>query len=77
MLKLNKEKYLQIARTQGAQAALTQLHKDTERWEYQTFEGDKGYQPEMFEDLKDVRAFSRELWELALKNGSGSAPVKS
>jgi hypothetical protein len=68
MLKIDREKYLQIARTQGAQTAITALHLDTERWEYDTFEGEKGYQPEMWKDLEQVRAFSRELWAVALKN---------
>jgi hypothetical protein len=68
VLKIDREKYLKIARSQGAQAAITQLHRDTEKWEYQTFEGLQGYQPAMFEDLNEVRDFSRELWELALSN---------
>lgn len=67
MLKLDKEKYLRIAKTEGVQVALTQLHRDTIGWENETFEGASGYQPEMFKDLMDVRAFSRELWEMDLK----------
>lgn len=70
MIKLDKEKYLQIARTQGANAAITALHRDTERLEYQTFEGEAGYQPEMFRDLNGIRAFSRELWELAIQEAA-------
>ena len=63
---LNKEKYLQIAKTESVQAALTALHRDTEHWEWDTFEGEEGYKPDQFEALKDVRAFSRELWEMAV-----------
>jgi uncharacterized protein YecA (UPF0149 family) len=66
MLKLNKEMYIQIARTQGVNAALTALHLDTERWEYEAFEGDKGWQPELWKDLNEVREFSRKLWQIAL-----------
>jgi hypothetical protein len=67
LIKFNKEKYLQIAKSESPQAALTQLHRDTERWEYQTFEGNAGYQPQMWEELREVRKFSRELWEMALQ----------
>lgn len=63
--RFSKEKYLQIAKTEGAEAALTQLHKDTIGWEIESFEGEKGYQPAMWNDLHEVRAFSRELWDLA------------
>jgi hypothetical protein len=77
VLKLDREKYLKIARTQGAQTALTQLHKDTEKWEYQTFEGQQGYQPELFTDLIEVRNFSRELWEMALATSVDSTPRNS
>jgi hypothetical protein len=70
MFKLDREKYIQIARTEGAQAALTRLHRDTERWEWDTFEGEQGWKPEQFEALREVRAFSRELWELAAANSS-------
>jgi hypothetical protein len=65
MLKIDKEKYLQIARTEGAASALTRLYRDTERWEWDTFEGDQGYKPQQWETLKDVRAFARELWDSA------------
>lgn len=66
MLKLDKEKYIQLARNRGLNAALTALHLDTERWEYEAFEGDQGWKPEMWNELNEVRKFSRELWKLAL-----------
>lgn len=69
----DKDKYIRIAKTEGVNAALTALHRDTTGWEYETFEGQAGYQPEMFKKLIDVRAFSRELWELALKAESASS----
>jgi hypothetical protein len=64
----DREKYLQILNTEGISAALTTLHKDTIGWEYQSFEGEKGYQPQMWEKLNEVREFSRQLWEIALQN---------
>ncbi len=64
---IDKEKYRQIAQTDGPQAAITALHRDTEHWEWDTFEGEGGWKPSQFEALNSVRAFSRELWELALK----------
>ena len=54
-------------RSEGAAKALTQLHLDTEHWEIDTFEGDKGYEPEMWKDLLAVRDFSRELWNMSRK----------
>jgi len=66
----DREKYLQILKAEGVQAALTALHRDTTGWEYEAFEGSKGYQPEMWQDLHQVRAFSRELWEIALQQSS-------
>ena len=66
MFKLDKEKYYLIARTEGLDQALTRLHRDTERWEFDTFEGEKGYQPQSWEALREVRIFSRELWEIGL-----------
>jgi hypothetical protein len=59
---LDREKYLAIFQSEGLSAALTQLHLDTERLEHETFEGREGWQPELFEYLKKVREFSRELW---------------
>lgn len=64
---LDKEKYIAIARSEGVQAALTALHQDSNLWEIETFEGEKGYQPQMFQDMIEVRNFSRELWDLSLK----------
>lgn len=69
-LVLDKEKYLRILKSDGVSAALTALHKDTIGWEYEAFEGKKGYQPDMWADIEEVRNFSRELWEIALKNPS-------
>jgi hypothetical protein len=68
MLKIDKQKYIRILQAQGVSAALTALHRDTTGWEYEAFEGEKGWQPEMWKDIEDVRTFSRELWEMGLKN---------
>lgn len=65
-LKFNKEKYLEIVKLEGISKALTQLQKDTMAWEYEAFEGPKGYQPQMIEELEAVRTFARELWDLDL-----------
>jgi hypothetical protein len=73
MLKINREKYLLISRDQGYQAAITALHRDTEKWEHQAFEGEQGWAPAMWKDLHEVRVFSRELWDAAL----GMAPTTS
>ena len=62
----DREKYLRILELQGASAALTTLQKDTIQWEIESFEGAKGYQPEMWNSLHQVRQFSRELWNICL-----------
>ncbi len=66
LIQIDREKYFAIAQAEGVSAALTQLHLDLEKMEFETFEGEKGYQPEMFRELDEVRMFSRELWQLAL-----------
>jgi hypothetical protein len=66
MIQLDREKYIRILRSEGVNAALTALHLDTDFMELDTFEGEKGYQPQMFQDLEKVRNFSRELWQVAL-----------
>ncbi len=68
MLKIDKEKYLRIVKSSGFQAALTELHRDQSVYEFQTFEGEKGYQPEMWKDLGEMREFQRELWDTATRN---------
>ena len=65
MINFDKEKYIRILKTDGLSAAITALHLDQERFEFETFEGSKGYQPEMWKDMEKVREFSRELWNLA------------
>ena len=69
-LSFDKEKYIKIMRSEGITQALTTLHHDTNQWEYQSFEGPEGYQPEMNQALEQVRNFSRELWQLALENSN-------
>jgi hypothetical protein len=64
-LRFDKEKYLAILRAEGLSAALTALHQDTEPLEFETFEGRQGWQPEAWDDLTEIRQFSRELWDLA------------
>jgi len=69
MLKFDKQKFLQIAKTQGASSAITALHRELggqSGMEFQAFEGQKGWQPEAWEDIKAVREFSRELWAIDL-----------
>ena len=62
---VTKQKYFEILKSKGLATALTTLHRDYERLENQSFEGIKGYQPQMWENLKPMRDFSRELWDLA------------
>jgi hypothetical protein len=48
---------------EGLNAALTTLHQDMWSLEFECFEGQRGYRPELFETLKEWRGFSLELWE--------------
>ncbi len=59
---LDKERYFQILRTNGLHAALTELHREKEQLEFVTFEGEKGYRPELFQKIEEYCEFSRELW---------------
>lgn len=65
-MKLDRAKYLDILKAEGLSAALTALHRDTERMEFETFEGRDGYDAKMYEYLEEVRTFSRELWRVSL-----------
>ena len=67
MFELNREKYLQIMRSRGLSSAITELHLDTEQWELTAFEGEAGFQPEIWKALESVRDFSRELWNQAME----------
>ena len=67
MFQIDKQKYVQIMNSEGLNAALTALHRDSEQWEYQTFEGDDGWKPEDWEKMREVRKFSRELWDQVLR----------
>ncbi len=66
MWQLDKDRYLRIAREQSISAALTALHQEQLQLERETFEGEKGWQPALFEKTKELREFSRELWNLDL-----------
>lgn len=68
--RLNKEKYFRIMREEGVEAALTTLHHDKEKLEFETFEGKEGYQRELWDYLEEVRQISRELWDLSLQDES-------
>jgi hypothetical protein len=58
----DKEKYIRMMKAEGISVALTQLHKDTIRWEHQAFEGEEGYHPQMWADLHAVRDSGRFVY---------------
>ncbi len=60
---LNKAKYERILKSDGLSAALTAIHHDMWSVEYECFESPKGYNPALYDILKDYRKFSRELWD--------------
>jgi hypothetical protein len=65
----DKQKYYRLLESEGVNAALTALHKEMWELEFETFEGNKGYQPQLFETLKKYREFSLELWDTKLAPG--------
>jgi len=69
---LDREKYIGIYRSQGLSAALTALHVDKEQLEFTTFEGEKGYQPEVWNVVQAACDLSRELWNLDLDDKTKS-----
>lgn len=64
MLKLDRQKYVNILKDEGLPSAITALHHDKEKMEQVTFEGNEGYQRRYWEHLEQYRQFSRELWAL-------------
>jgi hypothetical protein len=68
-LDFDKQKYLDVAKSQGVHAAITLLHKDMERVEYQSFEGEMKDEGRLHRLHDQMRGFSRELWGLALDKG--------
>lgn len=67
MMKLDRDKYIGILRSEGLHNAITALHRDMERIENETFEGRDGYNPEMVTYLSELREFSRQLWKTSLE----------
>jgi hypothetical protein len=66
LIEFTKEKYLSIARTQGLQTAVNQLHHDLWEIEKECFDTPKGYQPDTWKMLNEMRIFSRELWDMKM-----------
>ncbi len=67
MEKFDKNKYLGILKSQDLHTALTVLHQDMWNIEFDTFEGQEGWQPKKWDSLTQMRQFSRELWEHGLE----------
>jgi len=61
----DREKYINILNSEGLHPALTALHQDIEQWEKEVFEDGKGFQSQLWDDLKIIRNFSRDLWNTA------------
>ena len=61
---LDKEKYLNLVKSDGLAAAITALHHEMWEIENQSFEGVDGYRPDVFDKLQEYREFSGELWEI-------------
>jgi hypothetical protein len=63
-----KAKYLEIAKSQGMQTAVNQLHHALWEMEKECFDSPEGYQPVLWKNLNEMRIFSRELWDANLNS---------
>ncbi len=63
---MTKEKYLELAKKEGLQKAVHQLHHDLWTLEQECFDTPEGYQAEVWKKLNELRIFSRELWDMKL-----------
>ena len=59
-----KKGYLEILKEGGQSAALTAIHHDLWELEFECFEGERGYRPELYTEVQRLRDFSREIWEM-------------
>jgi hypothetical protein len=66
ILPFKKERYFELAKSEGLQHAVNRLHHDLWEVEQECFDTPDGYQPEMWKTLNEMRLFSRELWDLKL-----------
>jgi len=69
-LVFERDKYLQIVKTQGLTTAVSTLHHDLWETEYRCFESQTGYDPVIWKQLNEMRQFSRELWDMKFKTNS-------
>lgn len=60
--RFNPAKYEGILRQSGLKTALTQLHHDLNLLELESVEGEGGFKPGLFEELRKYREFSHRLW---------------
>ncbi len=66
-IEFEKSFYLDLAQKEGLTQAVNRLHHDLWEIEYQCFESESGYNPELWAKLNEMRLFSRELWDLKFK----------
>jgi hypothetical protein len=62
----SKDRYLDLAKSEGLQNAVNQLHHDLWSLEKECFDSPDGYRPELWKKLNELRIFSRELWDQKL-----------
>jgi hypothetical protein len=65
-LEFNRQTYLDLAKAQGIERAVNQLHQDLWQVELVVFDTPEGFQAGMWDTLNEMRIFSRELWDLNL-----------
>ena len=61
-----KERYLELAKKEGPEKAVNQLHQDLWLLEQDCFDTPEGYRADRWKQLNELRLFSRELWDMKL-----------
>lgn len=67
-ISVDRDHWFQVAEKSGLSAALTRLEATIQEYEKNAFEGEKGFDPELYEGIKALRTLSRDLWESRLKD---------
>lgn len=62
----DREKYMKILKLEGTSAVVTALQHDMHEIEFECFEGSQGWQPDLYQEIKKYRDFSREVWDLRM-----------
>lgn len=63
-LEQKRKKYLEMAKSENLDKAVTALHNEIGKLEPRTYDG--GFNQQRFEELQALRELARELWTMRL-----------